>query len=375
LTKQTQTPILPVASGPIVPVAETFPQSEGGRAGLRAKAGAWLHERWKAELILNTPIGSWLGWSWRDLHNRIDQLSTGSDGLSRVVRGPASSYLTVARTFPRLGATLFAHCFAESPIELEAVAHLRNPESHPDISIVIPYAGLERFSQLQSVIASFGGQIGASVEVLVVHPANSVIPDKLPNHVVCHAVNQHAEMAGFNKSRLFNAGVAAARAEIVLLHDADILVPRNYVACILDRLRAGSEAVSPIRFLFYLDRQASHEFAASGGMHGPANVESVRQNFAGGSIAILKAVYESLGGYDEEFCGWGGEDVEFFDRLAGCRMFLGSYAPAVHLWHSDAPQKSANNTNLALAAAKCRLPVAVRIRRLRGTFSSRKTCD
>ena len=83
------------------------------------------------------------------------------------------------------------------------------------------------------------------------------------------------------------------------------------------------------------------------GQHLPGTVESVLQNFPL-STAVTKLAFKRIGGCDEQFEGWGGEDLEFLDRLKVTKLFPGSYAPGVHLWHAPAPKKESGDRNLDL---------------------------
>ena len=38
----------------------------------------------------------------------------------------------------------------------------------------------------------------------------------------------------------------------------------------------------------------------------------------GGSVAVDRAAFFAIGGFDEAFVGWGGEDNEFWERVAPC---------------------------------------------------------
>jgi GT2 family glycosyltransferase len=89
------------------------------------------------------------------------------------------------------------------------------------------------------------------------------------------------------------------------------------------------------------------------------------QNFAGGSCAVRRDVYEAIGGHDEDFVGWGGEDVEFLDRLETRNVFRGAWMPAIHLWHPPAPSKITGDRNSALMADKGAIPPLQRIEALR----------
>lgn len=128
----------------------------------------------------------------------------------------------------------------------------------------------------------------------------------------------------------------------------------------------------PLRFLFSLSQQDSADFQKSGMVSSTAEVSEVMQNFPGGSIAVRRDVYDAIGGFDEDFVGWGGEDVEFLDRLKSRRMYPGSFAPGIHLWHPSAPQKASGHRNNELMAAKLQASVTDRIHALLRTGPSRE---
>ncbi len=62
----------------------------------------------------------------------------------------------------------------------------------------------------------------------------------------------------------------------------------------------------------------------------------------GGSIAVDREVYFALGGFDEEFFGWGGEDNEFWERALTRPVYNYGYLPLFHLWHRSQPEKRAD---------------------------------
>ena len=80
--------------------------------------------------------------------------------------------------------------------------------------------------------------------------------------------------------------------------------------------------------------------------------------------------YRAIGGYDEGFVGWGGEDLELWERArvhGGVYEF--GYLPLVHLWHAPQPGKLQGDA----APAQQRyyelrgVPAEERIARLRAT--------
>jgi GT2 family glycosyltransferase len=93
------------------------------------------------------------------------------------------------------------------------------------------------------------------------------------------------------------------------------------------------------------------------------------QNLDGGSIVARRDAYDAIGGFDESYVGWGGEDNDFVDRA---RFFGGvyrfGYLPMLHLQHPPQPGKLSPTTG---AIRRYRLMETVapeqRIARLRAT--------
>jgi hypothetical protein len=87
---------------------------------------------------------------------------------------------------------------------------------------------------------------------------------------------------------------------------------------------------------------------------------------AGGSLAITSAAFAAIGGMDEEFVGWGGEDNEFWDRCLTRPTWTWGYEPIVHLWHPSQPLKGqADNPNLVRCRQVMERSPEVRITALR----------
>jgi hypothetical protein len=69
--------------------------------------------------------------------------------------------------------------------------------------------------------------------------------------------------------------------------------------------------------------------------------EAIVQNLeAGGSVAMARDAFFAIGGFDESFVGWGGEDNEFWQRALVRKTWPYGYLPLVHLWHAPQPEKA-----------------------------------
>jgi glycosyltransferase involved in cell wall biosynthesis len=330
---------------------------------LRHACGCWLHERWRTECALNPWLSRLTGISWRDLCNRGEKLEVGSEKTSRVCRWRDSSYLTVSRVFPRVGARILRHCLDHHEVVLRNTPQPPG-DSRPLLSVILPVGGSDRVQPFRLALQSLFGQTETRLEVIVIEQgATPMYRDYCPPEVTY----MHTEIprgAAFNKSRAINAGVRLARAEKVLVHDADILVPSDYVADTLSTLDAGYDAVRPLRFLFCLDKPTTEQVMQSESVRGVQRVHKIMQNFPGGSVAIDRNAYWSVGGHDEWFEGWGGEDTEFIGRLSTLRVYRGGYTTGVHLCHPEAVRKLRRERNAVRVHARIAAPPQVRIERL-----------
>ena len=168
----------------------------------------------------------------------------------------------------------------------------------------------------------------------------------------------------FNRSWALNVGVRAARGGCVILHDGDMLVPSAFAASVRDTLRRGFDALRLARFLFYLNELESHAVQDDRRLDGVRAVDWIWQNNRT-PIALTRQAYLEIGGHDEAFHGWGGEDNEFLERVKTLRLAQGSFLPIVHLWHCAAPNRSGDR-NIGLLEQRLAIPTRDRITELAG---------
>lgn len=306
---------------------------------VREYVGCWLHERWRAECALRGWTSRLTGLQWAGLCNRHETLKRQDPGW--ICQWSDSSWLTVARCFPRVGGRLLRTCLREWPLAWSDDAPVR--PAAPRVSVVLPVGGTDRVQQLRATVRAFLAQSEPNLEIIVSEYGDRArLQGLLPDGVV-HVVDDHRD-GPFNKSVALNRGVAAARGAVVVLHDADVVVPRDYVSTACALLAEGWDAVRPIRWVFHLDAEASADLA---GGRLPERVGSIQQNNPGISTVVRRTTYYELGGHDERFVGWGGEDLEFLDRLRTRRLHEGAFQIGLHLWHPPAEQKQGHR-NVAL---------------------------
>ncbi|MDI1253511.1 galactosyltransferase-related protein [Thermomonas sp.] len=237
--------------------------------------------------------------------------------------------------------------------------------SEPTVSVVIGVRGTARLEQFKACIKALRSQIDVSYEVIVVeqswHPAfASIVPkDVIYVHQKCTSQDMP-----YNRSWALNRGAREAKGRILLLHDADMLLPKAALSHIVGVIDRGLEAVRLPRLIFYLDAESSEEVQRGENFFGVLGLERIIANNRT-PIAVTKECYFSIGGHDERFYGWGAEDDEFMERLRTRNIGEGARLPIVHLWHESAANDDARERNALLLDRLSSTPTRDRIASLR----------
>ena len=325
---------------------------------LKVKLGALLYDLPRFVRTTRAPR------AWVAMCNRNERLTL--DGRGARCEWMYTSELHIANVYPWAGARLMAKAFADWPIVLR---EMPAAAEKPDVSFVIGHRGLTRRPHLLATLRCIAGQRGASVECVVVEQsAEREIESRLPSWV--RYVHTPTAEPSYNRSWTLNAGARAAAGALLVLHDNDMLCPADYAAEALERAREGAAFQQLKRFTFYLGPRDTEQVRASGEIRtGLPSV--VVQNAHGASIAVSRDAYFDIGGFDESFVGWGGEDNEFWDRAATtARVYDFGYLPFIHLWHAPQPGKQQGNDAPAVRRwqALQTVPAEERIRKLRAKF-------
>ena len=329
----------------------TLPQKYTGRQ----IAGALLHD------IPRTLFAR----HWTYARNRSDQLVLSKDGIDTRPLGNWGEDLYAPKVFPLVGKSLMRRALRQWPIRFSS---RRICDAAPQVTFVIPFRGRERLSALRAVVESILAQEDVGVRCLVVEQSAEKIAVNLPEEVEVLHLPHPSDPAPWRKSWAFNEGMRHVQTEFAVCHDADILVPAGYAKQIVRLAEAQCLDVLHLqRFLFYLS-QADTEQVLTDGSFRNRVPERIRQNWQGGTLAIRRETYFKLGGYDERFLNWGGEDNEFYDRCRTQKTCCSGFLPFVHLWHPQQPRKysAEREANLREMKRLLEIPPEERIRALGG---------
>jgi GT2 family glycosyltransferase len=212
----------------------------------------------------------------------------------------------------------------------------------PDISVVIPT--YNRFDTLSQVIPTLLAQdLAPSQYELLICDSNS---SDATAHYMTGLAASHENIrflpgAYSGRAAARNAGIAAARAEIVLFNDADIFAAADLLSTHLRRHRerrgiavVGLE-VQAKDFADYVDKR-DHP-SRRGHLHPPSRKKLSWLYFLTGNASARRDDLLRAGGFDESFTGYGHEDLELGYRLhlMGIQIL---YEPAAVNYHcQDVP--------------------------------------
>lgn len=167
----------------------------------------------------------------------------------------------------------------------------------------------------------------------------------------------------FQLCRCRNEGAAASSADKLVFLDGDLVIGPNHIAEHLGRLAAGVVTNS---HCVRLEKEVSEridEFLIRGGefvklaprrdlarlamMQRKAWFYTLirhpnKPRVQGGDLGVMRADFERVNGFDENFQAWGGEDDDFGFRLraVGVRVqYILAWTRSYHLWHPPAPSR------------------------------------
>lgn len=145
----------------------------------------------------------------------------------------------------------------------------------------------------------------------------------------------------FNKSGAINLGYRSlpTKPQLLCVLDSDAYLDRFFIdICITGSLLRGDCASMPFRDMFFIDILGSSRLRSRcvKGM-GPLT-GYLTKNSPGGCIWVTSEIFERVGGFDEGFAGWGGEDRDFYNKVAALVPVIRHRGVFLHLFHERAPE-------------------------------------
>jgi hypothetical protein len=332
---------------------------------LKQKLGVILFDLLRYEKGLRGSSPASLHPKWVEICNRNESLERAPEGPGVLCLWKWTSDLHAPKVFPSLGLRLMKRAFQDWAVVFQDETPLLRDDVQ--VSFIIGHRGIERLPNLVATLKSIAGQRDVSTECIVVEQSETPqIKKVLPSWVLyIHTPLPEASMP-YSRSWAFNVGARAAKGDVMVLHDNDLLAPQDYAAHIFRHYSEGYEIINLKRFIFYFSKLPSEKVFSCKSLVLDAAPEVIMQNAeAGGSLAVSRKVYFEIGGFDESFVGWGGEDNEFWERAQSKKVWPYGYIPLVHLWHQAQPEKSEKKmASLDLVARRSIIPAEQRNKEL-----------
>lgn len=154
----------------------------------------------------------------------------------------------------------------------------------------------------------------------------------------------HDDPKDFNRSKARNKAFAESSGEIIVISDADTVCPMDNVLGGLKAIDEGRPWVIAHTEYYSLTEEYTDWLITQppGIMLKPLLpfqfdwvMPNRRTGYSSAGVLIMpREAYEKVGGYDEQYDGWGYEDNDFcvrMDREVGKATRV--YGPMFHLWH------------------------------------------
>lgn len=162
----------------------------------------------------------------------------------------------------------------------------------------------------------------------------------------------------WSKGRAVNEAAARASGDVLVVADADVVLPFGALQQAVDALESAPWVI-PHRMVFRLSDKGTQalmngEIAVAATCRRTMMVKPPKLGPPGGGVAVVgHEDFTQAGGVDPRFEGWGGEDISFaraLDTLAGPHRRLEEVL--WHLWHRPMerrPRQRASEASEALA--------------------------
>ncbi|MET9426627.1 galactosyltransferase-related protein [Streptomyces sp. NPDC003036] len=215
----------------------------------------------------------------------------------------------------------------------------------PEAHVVIPFRDREGGTRTRNLLACLRALAdqagGAAHRVTLVEADTEPRTRALVDGLVDDYVFAYKDGL-FNKAWAVNVGaVAHAGAPALCVLDADILVDRSFVHRNVARLYDGGHAAHlPFTWSLSLDERSTLRAIGLRNGEGRAEVPTAHlrglllREPPGGCVWTRTETFHEIGGFDERYEGWGGEDDDMVARLSAAAPLIRYDDPLLHLNHT-----------------------------------------
>lgn len=185
--------------------------------------------------------------------------------------------------------------------------------------------------------------------IIIEQDSESQIEDIVKQYRVNHLLVYNEYL--FNRSWGFNIGANFAKQKLMpnnyLFIDCDIILSKEAIEYSIKFLGDNNiVSCKPYNCIYHLSQNTSNEWINNHNINSPFDkLDMTRASsiimYCGGAVFIKRNEFYSIGGWNEDFEGWGGEDQELGNILvrkyttARCITPRDKSYPCLHLYHTS----------------------------------------
>ena len=212
-----------------------------------------------------------------------------------------------------------------------------------DITIVVPTFKLEneRFDNFKFIVKRV---CDSRIPVIIVEQTINNLPTNVLKYikyldksyisyfpVLIDDVHMH-------KSKIVNVASSFIKTKYLWLVDADCYLKYEQVLKQVD----NQDVIKPFKYVVHLNKSETQELFKHGQVHIKKETRSLVKQFGPLSFIIKKYLFEQIGGLNENFIGYGWEDLEFANRVKKKFKVDQINLNGVHLYHKKANEHENN---------------------------------
>jgi len=183
----------------------------------------------------------------------------------------------------------------------------------PKISYVIPYRDTGRANAIKIVAANVKAQRFPIIDIVMAEEDNKSKINQC-GYPSKHILSKCSKGKDFCKAAAFNLGVESTLYDTIILHDADMLIHGSYTST-MHKLLQSFDGVHIGKNVLYLSRTATDKVITTYKIDRSLDAERMVGYYEGGSLGVKKSAYVKVGGFNEDYVGYGMEDCDFFHRM------------------------------------------------------------
>ena len=208
--------------------------------------------------------------------------------------------------------------------KLQSLVMKRGGRGQPSLSVIVSCSADRYVPRLLRCLHAIHGQIGvnhANIEIVISAVHRHGRSEKTTNlqHVAqqynAKFVEGRYNNSAFNLAFSRNFGATHSNGEVLCFIDADIILDPEMVKFALAALTTANHVVSLVAYMPKSTGMLAYQSTDVANFRALVQDGKLGERGFGGCVFMYRSAFFAVGGYDEQFVGWGGEDTDMCRRL------------------------------------------------------------